>query len=173
MIAPLTNTSVASTGLPVARPSQPEDARRVEAQARTEVPARDEGASVIVTISPEAVSQAKPPAALVPSAGAPAAVEEAPAPDLATAAPAATATSSTQSPYKPELAYETADTNKDGKVTEFEQQAYEFKYPQRVPPRETAELTRAASTASTASAASAASAELRAYEEVARAGRNL
>jgi len=80
------------------------------------------------------------------------------------ARPAAEAAASAQaSSSKPDAAFEPADGNKDGSVTEFEQQAYDFKHPKSL-----AELI----AEEKAAAANSASAGLKAYEEVARSGRS-
>lgn len=76
---------------------------------------------------------------------------------------AETGASAQASSNKPEAAFEPADGNKDGSVTEFEQQAYDFKHPKSL-----AELI----AEEKAAAANGLSAGLKAYEEVARSGRS-
>lgn len=143
MITAISNTTGPSspvTASPVPRQTGDEPMRRsVEPQARPEavVPAEDD--LTVVTISAQAASQVAEPEA-----------EPAPEPTVA------------PRPPKPDLAYEAADTDKDGKISSYEQQSYNFRHPEAIKARlNEAEISRAAS------------AELKAYEEVARTGRNL
>jgi len=143
MITAISNSSGLSspvtTSAPLRQASDEAARRSVEAPARPETLAPAEVDLTVVTISAQAASQVAEPEA-----------EPAPEPTV------------TPRPPKPDLAYEAADTDKDGKISSYEQQSYNFRHPEAIRARlNEAETSRAAS------------AELKAYEEVARVGRNL
>lgn len=141
-------TAVAASAL-TQRPHADEALKRQEAALNK--PATEDDTTV-VQISQQGAKLAEQAVASPPA-------KTAPAQPAAAAAASAQASSSS----KPDAAFEPADGNKDGSVTEFEQQAYDFKHPKSL-----AELI----AEEKAAAANGASAGLKAYEEVARSGRS-
>jgi hypothetical protein len=145
MITAISNSSGLSspvTASAALRQTSDEAVRRPDVPARPEAAAPAEDDLTVVTISAQAASQVAEPDAQAEA-------EPAPEPTV------------TPRPPKPDLAYEAADTDKDGKISSYEQQSYNFRHPEAIKARlNEAELSRAAS------------ADLKAYEEVARAGRN-
>ncbi|MEJ5999231.1 hypothetical protein [Paucibacter soli] len=154
MVTSIPSTSVATVSTASSaltqRPHTDEALKRQEA-AITNKPATDEDTTV-VQISQQGAKLAEQAVASQPA-------KTAPAQPSAEAGASAQASSNS----KPEAAFEPADGNKDGSVTEFEQQAYDFKHPKSL-----AELI----AEEKAAAANGLNVGLKAYEEVARSGRS-
>lgn len=144
------NPSAASASALTQRPHADEALKRHEAAPSNKPATEDE--TTVVQISQQGAKLAEQ--AVVGQAA-----------KTAPTRPAAETDASVQasSSNKPEAAFEPADGNKDGRVTEFEQQAYDFKHPKSL-----AELI----AEEKAAAANGLSAGLKAYAEVARSGRS-
>ena len=146
MISALPSTTVPPPARSVTEPAASPRTPSLAPAAQTQALEVEGAESTVVTLSDAA---SRPPAA-----------DPAPTPTSAPApapAPASTATAEAPASLKPELAYEAADVDKDGKVSVLEQQVYDFRNP--------------AVAAARAEANRVASSDLRAYEAVARAGR--
>jgi|GEM_PF-973347 len=157
------NPAAAAASAPTQRPHADEALKRQEAATHNKSATEDD--TTVVQISQQGAKLAEQAVAGQPAKTAPAQ----PAAEIgttgATGATGATGVNGTaaQASNKPEAAFEPADGNKDGRVTEFEQQAYDFKHPKSL-----AELI----AEEKAAAANGLSAGLKAYEEVARSGRS-
>lgn len=153
MVTSVTSTNVASASATVSalapRPHADDVAKRQDAANK---PAAEED-STVVQISQQAAKLAEQAVASQPA--------QAPAAPSKPAADAAVKTENSAA-SKPDAAFEPADGNKDGSVTEFEKQAYDFKHPKTL-----AELI----AEEKAAAANGAGAGVKAYEDVARSGR--
>jgi hypothetical protein len=143
------NPSAAASAL-TQRPHADEALKRQEAAINNKPAAEDD--TTVVQISQQGAKLAEQAVASQPAETKP-----------AQPATEAGATAQARSSNKPEAAFEPADGNKDGSVTEFEQQAYDFKHPKSL-----AELI----AEEKAAAANGLSAGLKAYAEVARSGRS-
>jgi hypothetical protein len=163
MVNSVTSTSGANPAVTVGalapRPSIDDSQKRAEHATKPVAPAAAETDSSVVQISQQGAKLAEQVVAAAPSASADkpdGKAEVKPDAKASTDASGAGAASS-----KPDAAFEPADINKDGSVTEFEQQAYDFKHPKSL-----AEMI-----AEEKNAAAAAGPGLKAYAEVARSGR--
>jgi len=161
MVTSIPSTSAANpaaaASAPTQRPHADEALKRQEAATHNKPATEDD--TTVVQISQQGAKLAEQAVAGQPAKTAPA------RPAAETGASGATGATGTaaQASSKPEAAFEPADGNKDGRVTEFEQQAYDFKHPKSL-----AELI----AEEKAAAANGLSAGLKAYEEVARSGRS-
>jgi len=163
MVTSIPSTSAANpaaaASAPTQRPHADEALKRQEAATHNKPATEDD--TTVVQISQQGAKLAEQAVAGQPAKTAPA------QPAAETGATGATGVNGTaaqaSSSNKPEAAFEPADGNKDGRVTEFEQQAYDFKHPKSL-----AELI----AEEKAAAANGLSAGLKAYEEVARSGRS-
>jgi len=156
MVTSIPSTSAANpaaaASAPTQRPHADEALKRQDAATGNKPASEDE--TTVVQISQQGAKLAEQ--AVAGQAG-----KTAPAqPAAVTAASDASVQASSN---KPEAAFEPADGNKDGSVTEFEQQAYDFKHPKSL-----AELI----AEEKAAAANGLNAGLKAYAEVARSGRS-
>ncbi len=139
MIPAVSSTSAASTSTAASRQTSEDAVRSLEADT-SGAPSLVERESSVVTISQEAALQAANPAktsapaasssqqsnAVNASAGATSAAGAQTTPDALDAPEAAV--QAQQAPTKPDWVYLPMDANKDGKVTVFEQQAYDFRH---------------------------------------------
>ena len=146
MIPAVSSTSAASTSTAASRQNSEDSIRSIETEGTTSS-AQVDRESAVVTISQEAALQAAKPtdsnagSENTKAAGAAASSSAAAAGKSTTAsadkpasnadaiaAAAAGQTQSSSTATKPDWVYLAADGNKDGKVTVFEQQAYDFRH---------------------------------------------